>query len=251
MPLVLLNRRSTPFGTQKLLPFEIVTGEPLDSSLFWPTTDKMRGISTHLATWKFPLLEETLPKRPSSTLLGRPLSGSANQPLCHQAQGNRHLDSHDTPKERTDPDWTCTSSGDLKVKIFWNWSRWYLIRQLSQDIQVRSFESLSAKPLMVARCFRWSPVSMILITWALDKKCLRFLPLTPACYSNVTSIGFLTVHFHSNMRYYTQERSFLAWGLGENCLNWKIWLLISNVFRERSQSVGRSVKINKEKPHLK
>ena len=119
-------------------------------------------------------------KRTHFNLAGKALSGTANQPLCHQAQGNRCLDSHDTPRERTNPDWTCTTSGDLKVKIFWNWSRWHLIRQLSQDIQIRSVESLSAKSLMVARCFRWSPMSMILITWALDKKCLRVLPLIPA-----------------------------------------------------------------------
>ena len=142
-------------------------------------------------------------KRTHFNLAGKALSGAANQPLCHQAQGNRCLDSHDTPRERTNPDWTCTTSGDLKVKIFWNWSRWHLIRQLSQDIQIRSVESLSAKSLMVARCFRWSPMSMILITWALDKKCLRVLP----CYSYVTSLSFQSAH---SCQHYTKESFFLA-----------------------------------------
>ena len=54
-------------------------------------------------------------KRTLFNLAGKALSGTVNQPLCHQAQGNRLLDSHDTPRERSNPDWTCTSSGDLKV----------------------------------------------------------------------------------------------------------------------------------------
>ena len=46
--------------------------------------------------------------------------------------------------------------------------------------------------------------------WTLDKKCLRVLPPTPPCYLNVTLTGFQSVHFPSNVRHYTQERSFLT-----------------------------------------
>ena len=46
--------------------------------------------------------------------------------------------------------------------------------------------------------------------WTVDKKCWIFLsPATP-CYLNVTLLGFQSVQFPSDMRHYTQEKSFLT-----------------------------------------
>ena len=120
---------------------------------------------------------------------------------------NSLLDSHDTPNERTNPDWTCISSGDLKVKIFWNWNRRYLIRQLSQDTQNRSAGPV-VKLLMMAYYFRWSPVTSILVTYW-HKKCLRFFLPPSLCCSNVTLVGVQSLHLPSNMRHYNQEGLFL------------------------------------------
>ena len=41
-------------------------------------------------------------------------------------------------------------------------------------------------------------------------KCLRFLPPTPPCYLNMTSVGFQSVHFPFKVGHNTQEKSFLA-----------------------------------------
>ena len=204
--LSLLNHRSTPFGTHNLLPFEIVKWYSRVSCLFWPMTDKRRGalIVQHILQpgeflyWRKHFQKDLLQpcwKGTYQRLLNNP---------CATNYYNSLLDSHDTPNERTNPDWTCTSSGDLKVKIFWNWNRRYLIRQLSQDIQIRCVENLSAKPLMIAWCFRWSPMSMMLIRGTLGKKCLRVILLTPPCFANVTSLCLQTVYFHSNMGYHTK-----------------------------------------------
>ena len=100
----------------------------------------------HLCNLEVFLLEKTLPGGLSLTSLLRPLSGTANQPLCHQTPGKRLLDSYDTPKESPTPEWIFTSSGDLKVNGSQNWSRQHLMRQLSQT---RPVGSLSAKPLMM------------------------------------------------------------------------------------------------------
>lgn len=40
-------------------------------------------------------------------------------------------------KKAPNHNWTCTPSDDIKVKISWNWSRWYLMRQISQDVWTR------------------------------------------------------------------------------------------------------------------
>lgn len=74
---------------------------------------------TLVVTWRFHLLEKT-PSELSSISLERPLSNTANQPLCHQTPRNRLLDSCDTPEESENSDWNCVSSGDLKAKIFQN-----------------------------------------------------------------------------------------------------------------------------------
>ena len=58
--------------------------------------------ASHLATWRFCLLEKIPPKVFSSTSLEWPLSGTANQSLGHQTPTNRLMDSHDTPKESTE-----------------------------------------------------------------------------------------------------------------------------------------------------
>ena len=50
-------------------------------------------------------------QKDSSVSLERPLSGTANQPLCCQTPGNRFLDSCDTPKENAER-W-------LDLHIFW------------------------------------------------------------------------------------------------------------------------------------
>ena len=66
-----------------------------------------------------------MPQKNSLQLLvERSLLGTANHLLCHQTPRNRLLDSCDTPKEST-TDWTRTSSGNLKVKIYQNWSSWW------------------------------------------------------------------------------------------------------------------------------
>ena len=63
---------------------------------------RWRPEASHLATWKFCLLEKIPPKVFSSTSLEWPLSGTANQPLGHQTPTNRLMDSHNTPKESTE-----------------------------------------------------------------------------------------------------------------------------------------------------
>ena len=66
----------------------------------------------------------------------------------------------------------------------------------------------------------------------LDKKCLRVL-LPPPCYSNVTLIGFQSVHFPSDVRLYTQEWSFLTLR-DKKPLKLENLTLHSNAFREKS-----------------
>ena len=73
--------------------------------------------------------------------------------------------------------------------------------------------------------------------WASDKKCLRVLPLTPH-YSDVTPIGFQSVHFPSNVRptltvHLQEERHFLA-QMGKKATEIGKPDLISNAFREKS-----------------
>ena len=78
----------------------------------------------------------------------RPVSGTANQHLCHQTPRNRlTLDSHNIPKESTKSWPDCTSSGEVKVKISQNWSRAHWMRQFSQDIQIRFVRSWPHKVL--------------------------------------------------------------------------------------------------------
>ena len=72
----------------------------------------------------------------------------------------------------------------------------------------QTYWKLTAKPLMMTQGFRFSPMSIFLITWSLGKKRLRVFPPTPPCYSYLTSIGFIYVHFTSNMRLYTLEKFF-------------------------------------------
>ena len=47
--------------------------------------------------------------------------------------------------------------------------------------------------------------------YRLDKKCLRVLPTTFPCYSNVASSHFQSAHFFSNMGHGKQEKSLLAY----------------------------------------
>ena len=75
---------------------------------------------SYLINFRFCLLDKTPLERPSSTLLEKPASGTSNKPLCHQVPGNRVLNSYDTPKDGIKPDYTCMSSGDLEVGVFWN-----------------------------------------------------------------------------------------------------------------------------------
>ena len=98
----------------------------------------------HFIYWKRPLQQDSLQphwKGPYQLLLTNPCATKLQGiDSCIHV---RHL------KKAPNADWTCTSSGDLKVKISWNWSRWHLMRQLPKDVQIRPVGILSAKPLMM------------------------------------------------------------------------------------------------------
>ena len=42
--------------------------------------------------------------------------------------------------------------------------------------------------------------------WTLDKRYMRVLPPAPPCCSNVTLIGFQSVHFLSDIRHYNPRK---------------------------------------------
>ena len=79
-------------------------------------------------------------------------------------------------KKVQNTDWTCTSSGDLKVKISWNWSRWHLMTAFPRYLD-------QACSNFVTKLWWWCNASMIFSIcdlgniWMLDEKCLRALPL--------------------------------------------------------------------------
>ena len=124
-----------------------------------------------------------------------------------------------------------------ELKISQNWSWWHLDETAfpRQLIRLETFDDDTTLQIVSSVCD--------LDNRTLDKKCLRVLPPTSSCYSNVISIGFQSVYFPSDVRHYTQERSFLAMR-DEKPLKLKTWLLIRDVFRERSWIKGGNVGIN-------
>lgn len=74
-------------------------------------------------------IEKDTPQRLFSTTLER------NQPLCRQAPRKDSWMPMLHLKKVPNPDWTCTPTGDLKIKISRNWSQWQPkgMRTLSQD----------------------------------------------------------------------------------------------------------------------
>ena len=116
-------------------------------------------------TWKCEILslEKTHPEGLSSTLLERFLLSVANWPFCCQTPGNRLLSSHDTPKKQQ------ILTG-LHI-ICWLQSKDFPeLKQMTSD--ETSFPSYTNQAigylspnLWWYHMFRWSPMSVILITW--------------------------------------------------------------------------------------
>ena len=80
------------------------------------------------------------------------------------------------------------------------------MRQLSQDIWTRPVEVCCQTFDDDITLHMISNVYDLDNIWTSDKKCLKILYPTPPCYSNVTLIGFQSVHFPYDVRYCTQER---------------------------------------------
>ena len=143
-------------------------------------------------------IEKDTSRRTLFNLIKRILSDMSKWPLCQWIPRNRLLDSMTHVKNTLNPEWTCTSSSDLKVKIFWNWSRWHLMKQLSQ---------ISGPGLLEVCCQTFDDGIMLqkisdvydFDNRTLDKKYLTVFPPSPPCYSNVTLMGF-----QSNVRHYAQ-----------------------------------------------
>ena len=190
-----------PSGTHKFSPFEIVTGCPMylaPTSFRLTTHDKRRNTSilqrpncffknnhalveqsfhstlsgdrpkaSHLATWRFCLLEKISPKVFSSTSFEWPLSGTANLSLGHQTPRSRQMDSQDMPKESTESWLDCMPSGDLKVKYFLELKQVTSVKIIFPGDQNQACWKFIPTSLMMTYCFRWSPTSMILKIYGL------------------------------------------------------------------------------------
>ena len=111
-------------------------------------------------------------------------------------------------KKVPNPDWTCISSGHMKVKISQNWSRQLWMTLLSHHIPTRpvnvccqSFDNDKTCPIT-------SNVYDLDNTWILEKSTLVFSSYL-SLLLNVTLIGFQSMHFPSNVKQSTQERLFL------------------------------------------
>ena len=158
------------------------------------------------------LLAETLPEGLTCTLLERSLSGTANQPLCHQAPENRLLDSHDTLKESTTPDGTCTVPSDLRVEVFWSWSR----DDIWQDSLPRIFRVHLLKVCLPNLWWGHDASGDLQCLWSLKHVLKRKSAWEFSLWPLLLTLKWLqytsTLCFHSNMGCYAQ--SFLIWGWG-------------------------------------
>ena len=119
-------------------------------------------------------IEKDTSRRTLFNLIERTLSDTFKWPLCQWIPRNRLLDSMTHVKNALNPEWTCISSSDLKVKIFWNWRRWHLMKQLSQ---------ISGPGLLEVCCQTFDDdITLQMIsydlgyTWTLDKKMSESFP---------------------------------------------------------------------------
>ena len=128
---------------------------------------RWRPEASHLATWRFCLLEKISPKVFSSTSFEWPLSGTANLSLGHQTPRSRQMDSQDMPKESTESWLDCMPSGDLKVKYFLELKQVTSVKIIFPGDQNQACWKFIPTSLMMTYCFRWSPTSMILKIYGL------------------------------------------------------------------------------------
>lgn len=84
----------------------------------------------------------------------------------------------------------------------------------------------------------------------LDGKCLRDLPPTPPCDSDVTTRDFQSVHFPSYVRQDTRRGPSWCRGTKGHCLE-KPDSCSAMLLENSLDPKGRNVKINKQKLHLK
>ena len=76
------------------------------------------NILTHLGTGYFVHWKKHFQKDSLQSCWKGPYQGLLTKTCAVSLLSFFKCISHDTPKERTDPDLTCISSGDLKVNIF-------------------------------------------------------------------------------------------------------------------------------------
>ena len=146
--------------------------------------------------------------------------------MCHQTPRNRLLDSCDTPEESTEP-W-------LNLHVIWWFESKDFIGIKADNIWLDSFSQDILSGLLQLCCQTFDDGIMLQMIpnvyelnnlWTLGKKCLRILPPTPPFYSNVTLIGFQSVHFLLTWDSVLRKVPSLHQGT-KICCNWETWLLI-------------------------
>ena len=112
-------------------------------------------------------------------------------------------------KNVPNPDWTCISSGHMKVKISQNWSRQLWMTLLSHDIPTRPVNVWCQAFDNDKTCPVTSDIYDPDNTWTLAKSTLK-LSLLPLLVTQCDLNRFPILHFPSNVKQSTQEMLFLT-----------------------------------------